>query len=221
MKSFVRRAIVLTLLVMSMVLPAQSQSIKVEYEDMTDSLPEMMLQYFKMQKVQHSRVNVRGDFNGKRAKIKKIVCDKGVFTERELLEDYIHFIFVDSVETLDFMAVPYGSDSLRISCFYPSGNSRLIFNDTVPMDNMKILLETFAGGNDPDVPVIAYSTGIPVDGGTWFCGLRESGVEPRKWFEKYGIDGYVFYTIRLEEDSADDNSPIYIKIAKNGSYAIH
>ena len=52
MKSFVRRAIVSTLLVMSMVLPAQSQSIKVEYEDMTDSLPEMMLQYFKMQKVQ-------------------------------------------------------------------------------------------------------------------------------------------------------------------------
>ena len=174
-----------------------------------------------MQKVQHSRLTMKGDFNGKRAKMKKVICDKGTFIERDLLEDYVHFIFVDSVETLDFMAIPYGKDSLRISCFYPSNYNRVIFNDTVQIDNMKILLETFTPGNSPDVPIIAYSTGIPFEGGTWYCGLRDSGVEPRKWHEKYGIDGYVFYTIKLEEDTSNDNTPIYIKIAKEGAYAIH
>jgi hypothetical protein len=51
--------------------------------------------------------------------------------------------------------------------------------------------------------------------------FRDSGVEPRKWHEKYGIDGYVFYTIKLEEDTSNDNTPIYIKIAKEGAHAIH
>ena len=62
---------------------------------------------------------------------------------------------------------------------------------------------------------MAYTAGIPIQNGIWFCGLRDSGVEPRKWFEKYGIDGYVFYTIRLEEDTPpDDKMPVYVKIAK-------
>ena len=76
--------------------------------------------------------------------MKKVICDKGTFIERDLLEDYVNFIFVDSVETLDFMAIPYGKDSLRISCFYPSNYNRVIFNDTVQIDNMKILLETYS-----------------------------------------------------------------------------
>ena len=199
----------------------QAQQIKLEYENKISTLPELVQQYFEMQKVQHSRLTMKGDFNGKRAKMKKVICDKGTFIERDLLEDYVHFIFVDSVETLDFMAIPYGKDSLRISCFYPSNYNRVIFNDTVQIDNMKILLETFTPGNSPDVPIIAYSTGIPFEGGTWYCGLRDSGIEPRKWHEKYGIDGYVFYTIRLEEDTSNDNMPIYIKIAKEGAHAIH
>lgn len=119
------------------------------------------------------------------------------------------------------MAIPYGKDSLRISCFYPSSYNHVIFNDTVRIDDMKILLETFTSGDGPDIPIIAYSSGIPFEGGTWFCGLRDSGIEPRKWYEKYGIDGYVFYTIRLEEDISNNNMPIYIKIAKEGAYATH
>ena len=216
-----RKLIISILLTIFATTFVQAQQIKLEYENKISELPELVQQYFEMQKVQHSRITMKGDFNGKRAKIKKIICDKGTFIERDLLEDYVHFIFVDSVETLDFMAIPYGKDSLRISCFYPSNYNRVIFNDTVQIDNMKILLETFTPGNSPDVPIIAYSTGIPFEGGTWYCGLRDSGVEPRKWHEKYGIDGYVFYTIKLEEDTSNDNTPIYIKIAKEGAHAIH
>jgi len=181
---------------------AQAQQIKVEYENKISSLPELIQQYFEMQKVQHSRLMIKGNFNGKRAKIGKVICDKGSFIEREMLADYVHFILVDSIETLDFMAIPYGKDSIRISCF--------------------ILLETFTSGDGPDIPIIAYSMGIPIKDGTWYCGLRDSGVEPRKWHEKYGIDGYIFYTIRLEEDTPPDNKmPIYIKIAKQDAHAIH
>ena len=216
-----RKLVISILLTIFATMFVQAQQIKLEYENKISTLPELVQQYFEMQKVQHSRLTMKGDFNGKRAKMKKVICDKGTFIERDLLEDYVHFIFVDSVETLDFMAIPYGKDSLRISCFYPSNYNRVIFNDTVQIDNMKILLETFTPGNSPDVPIIAYSTGIPFEGGTWYCGLRDSGIEPRKWHEKYGIDGYVFYTIRLEEDTSNDNMPIYIKIAKEGAHAIH
>ena len=216
-----RKLIISILLTIFATMFVQAQQIKLEYENKISTLPELVQQYFEMQKVQHSRLTMKGDFNGKRAKMKKVICDKGTFIERDLLKDYVHFIFVDSVETLDFMAIPYGKDSLRISCFYPSNYNRVIFNDTVQIDNMKILLETFTPGNSPDVPIIAYSTGIPFEGGTWYCGLRDSGVEPRKWHEKYGIDGYVFYTIKLEEDTSNDNTPIYIKIAKEGAHAIH
>ncbi len=217
-----KKKIIFTVLLALTTMLAQAQQIKVEYENKISSLPELMQQYFDMQNVKHSRLTIKGDFNGKRAKIKKVICDKGTFVERELLADFVHFILVDSVETLDFMAVPYGKDSLRISCFYPANFNHIIFNDTVRIDNMKILLETFTPGDSPDIPIMAYSTGIPFQGGTWFCGLRDSGVEPRKWFEKYGIDGYVFYTIRLEEDTPHDNNmPIYIKIAKQDAYAVH
>ena len=216
-----RKLIISILLTIFATMFVQAQQIKLEYENKISTLPELVQQYFEMQKVQHSRLTMKGDFNGKRAKMKKVICDKGTFIERDLLEDYVHFIFVDSVETLDFMAIPYGKDSLRISCFYPSNYNRIIFNDTVQIDNMKILLETFTPGNSPDIPIIAYSTGIPFEGGTWYCGLRDSGIEPRKWHEEYGIDGYVFYTIRLEGDTSNDNMPIYIKIAKEGAHAIH
>ena len=85
---------------------AQAQQIKVEYENKISSLPELIQQYFEMQKVQHSRLMIKGNFNGKRAKIGKVICDKGSFIEREMLADYVHFILVDSIETLDFMAIP-------------------------------------------------------------------------------------------------------------------
>lgn len=96
-----KRMVIISLLAMFTVMQVQAQQIKLEYENKIDSLPELMQQYFEMQKVQHSRLTIKGEFNGKRAKIKKVICDKGTFIERELLADYVHFIFVDSIETLD------------------------------------------------------------------------------------------------------------------------
>lgn len=115
----------------------QAQQIKVEYENKITALPELMQQFFTMQNVQHSRLTIKGSFNGKRAKIKKVICNKGSFIESELIPDYVHFVFADSIETLDFMAVPYGEDSLRITCFYPEHFNSIIFNDTVRIDKMK------------------------------------------------------------------------------------
>ena len=83
----------------------QGQQVKVNYENITNSLPIILQEYFRMQGVQHLNLTIKGEFNGKRAKLKKISCNNGVFTERELLPDFVHFILVDSVETLDFMVV--------------------------------------------------------------------------------------------------------------------
>ena len=217
-----KKAIVPIVFVIITSMVVQAQQMKVEYKNKMDSLPELMQQYFQMQGVQHLHLTIKGDFNNKRAKMKKISCNNGVFKERELLPDFIHFILVDSIETLDFMAIPYGRDSLRITCFYPINNNTPLFTDTVRMDKMNILMETLTQGDEPDIPIIAYSSGIPFQGGTWFCGLRDSGVEPRRWNEKYGIDNYVYYTIMLEEDTPpNENTPIYVKIAKQGAYAMH
>ena len=92
------------LLLLSM--PVWAQQVKVSYEYPVHSLSVPLQEYFQMQGVQHLRLTIRGEFNGKRATFQKVSCRKGVFTERELLPDFFHFILVDSVETLDFMAVP-------------------------------------------------------------------------------------------------------------------
>ena len=112
------------------------------------------------------------------------------------------------------MAVPYKEDSIRISCFYPAENNISLFTDTLHMNRNKILIETYTPGDGPEIPIMGYSSGIPVQGGIWFCGLRDSGVEPRKWYEKYGIDDYVYYTIRLEEDKLSQEEAIHVKITK-------
>jgi hypothetical protein len=204
---------------------AQAQQMKVEYKNQIDStLTDLEVQYYKMMGVQSFRLTLRGDFNGKRALIKKVSCNKGVFTEEPMLKDFTHLIFCDSIETLDFMAMPKGSDSIRIACFYPMSFNLLLFEDILPIGKMKILLETLTAGEGPETPLIAYSTGIPMMDGaaTWFCGLRESGVAPRQWHEKYGIDGYEFYTIMLEDDTPpSDSMPIYQQIAKTGSSTAH
>ncbi|WP_185972660.1 hypothetical protein [Bacteroides sp. HF-5092] len=54
------------------------------------------------------------------------------------------------------MAIPYGADSLRITCFYPTNNNTPLFTDTVRIDKMKILMETFTPGNGADTPIMAY-----------------------------------------------------------------
>ena len=218
-----RRFIGLLLLIILPCFAVSAQQVKVTYENRTDTLSDLMKQYFQMQGLESFRLTLKGDFNGKRAIIKKVTCDKGVFIEKQLLSEYQHLILTDSIETLDFMALPYGNDSIRISCFYPMGNNQRLFLDILPKDQMKILMETYTAGAGPGTPIMAYTTGLPIEGGgIWFCGLRDSGVEPRLWYEKYKIDGYVFYEVTLEEDTPpDENTPFYIKIAKSGSYAAH
>ncbi len=133
--------------------------------------------------------------------------------ENFYLISYILYWF-DSVETLDFMIAPYKEDSIRLTCFYPPVDNMPLFTDTVRLDRHKILMETYTPGDGFDIPIISYTSGISVQGGIWFCGLRDSKVEPRKWYEKYGIDDYVYYTIRLEEDKPSSKGTVYVKISK-------
>lgn len=217
-----RKTILVFVFALFACITSSAQIMKVNYENNMDSLSNFMLQYYRMQNVQSFHLTLRGDFNGKRAKIHKVTCNNGIFIESQLLEDFQHFILSDSIETLDFMAVPYGKDRIRIACFYPISYNTKLFEDTLYIDRMKILMETYTAGSDSETPLMAYTTGIPFNGGTWFCGLRESGVEPRLWYKKYGIDGYTFYVITLEEDTPpDEKSPIYVKIAKEGGYGSH
>ena len=217
-----RKAIPVLVFALIVCITSSAQKLKVNYENNMDSLSNFMLQYYRMQNVESFHLTLKGDFNGKRAKIHKVTCNNGIFTECQLLEDYQHFILSDSIETLDFMAVPYGKDRIRIACFYPVSYNQKLFEDTLHIDKMKILMETYTAGGDSETPLMAYTTGIPFKGGTWFCGLRESGVEPRLWYKKYGIDGYTFYVITLEEDTPpEENSHIYVKIAKEGGDGSH
>ena len=179
-----QRQIFLAVLLLLLSMPVWAQQVKVSYEYPAHSLSVPLQEYFQMQGVQHLRLIIRGEFNGKRATFQKVSCRKGVFTERELLPDFFHFILEDSVETLDFMAVPYKEDSLRVTCFHSTENNMPLFTDTVRIDKYKILMETYTPGDGPETPIMSYTSGIPIEGGFYFCGLRSSGVEPRKWYEK-------------------------------------
>lgn len=215
----------ITTFLLTLLLPLcylSAQELKTEYRNQIDStLSDFTKQYLTMQGVQSHRVTIKGDFNGKRARIVKVTCKKGVFTESQKLHEFQHLVMSDSVESLDFMAMPYGHDSLRIACFYPANYNQKLFEDTVQIDNMKILMETKV--SDPgQTALMAYSTGLPMGAGTWFCGLRDSGVPPGQWYEKYEIDDYIYYYLKLEDDTPpSDDAPIYVKIAKKGSYASH
>ena len=132
----------------------QAQEIKVKYTDKVSDMPQPMQQYFKMQKVKHLSASITGDFKGKRVRLKKVSCDKGTFSERELFPDAVHIIFKDSIKTFDFMAIPYGQDSVCVSGFYPKDNYPL-FNDTVPGGMFKILMETYTPGDGPDIPIMS------------------------------------------------------------------
>lgn len=107
---------IITILLALVTMTGQAQTIKASYEDISDSLPTVMQEYMTMQGVQHFRVNLRSEFNSKRAKIKKVTCDNGTFTERNLLSDITHLVFTDSIERLDFMALPFESDRLFEAC---------------------------------------------------------------------------------------------------------
>ena len=143
------KQIIITILLALVAVEGQAQNIKASYEDILDSLPTVMQEYMAMQGVQHLCVTLRSVFNGKRAKMKKVSCDNGMFTEHNLLPDVMHLVFTDSIERLDFMALPFGSDSLRIACFYLGKYKVRLFEDTVKIDRNKFLMETLTPGNGP------------------------------------------------------------------------
>lgn len=219
-KSFIAFLIALICIV-----DVDARQVKMEYNDKTQSLPEVMRQYLRIKGVQSMSATLKGEFNGKRGIIKRISCHDGEFSEKDMMQDFIHFVLVDSVETLDFITVPINNDKIILECVH-SATGQPMFSDTLDIDRNKILMETYIAGSDREFPIIAYSSGIKIDSeiGTmvWYCGLRDSGVEPRKWYETHDIDDYIYYTITLEEDTPpDDNAPVYLKVAKEGAEAFH
>lgn len=220
-----KRTFITFLIVLIGVANVYAQQVKMEYDNKALSLPEVMQQYFRIKGVQCISATMKGDFNGKRGKIKRISCHNGEFSEKEMMSEFIHFVLTDSVETLDFMAVPTNDGKMILECVH-SATGQPMFSDTLDIDKNKILLETYTAGGDAAFPIIAYSSGIKIGSkiGTmiWYCGLRDSGVEPRKWHEKHNIDDYVYYTVTLEEDTPPgDNTSVYLKVAKKGREAFH
>lgn len=91
-----KRKIFGAVLLLLLSMPVWAQQVKVSYEYPAHSLSVPLQEYFQMQGVQHLRLTIRGEFNGKRATFQKVSCRKGVFTESELLPDFFHFILVDT-----------------------------------------------------------------------------------------------------------------------------
>ncbi|MDE6066240.1 MAG: hypothetical protein K2G27_05405, partial [Duncaniella sp.] len=46
----------------------QAQQINLKYENKTNTLPDVIQQYFNMQKVKHLSASITGDFKGKRVR---------------------------------------------------------------------------------------------------------------------------------------------------------
>lgn len=111
-----KRTFITFLIVLIGVVNVYAQQVKMEYDNKALSLPEVMQQYFRIKGVQCISATMKGDFNGKRGKIKRISCHNGEFSEKEMMPEFIHFVLTDSVETLDFMAVPIDNGKMLLEC---------------------------------------------------------------------------------------------------------
>ena len=60
----------------------QGQQVKVNYENITNSLPIILQEYFRMQGVQHLNLTIKGEFNGKRQAKKNILQQWCVYRKR-------------------------------------------------------------------------------------------------------------------------------------------
>ena len=72
-----QRQIFLAALLLLLSMPIWAQQVKVSYEYPAHSLSVPLQEYFQMQGVQHLRLIIRGEFNGKRATFQKVSCRKG------------------------------------------------------------------------------------------------------------------------------------------------
>lgn len=69
-----KRQILGAVLLLLLSMPVWAQQVKVSYEYPADSLSVPLQEYFQMQGVQHLRLTIRGEFNGKRAKLQRYLA---------------------------------------------------------------------------------------------------------------------------------------------------
>jgi hypothetical protein len=185
----------------------------IEIEDITPAMRELYEEVFSLKSflgVHGSKITITGN-----------IKDKNFITFTHIVKDG-----KDSLYSSDTSFFPMWNDTLIISVqSLPVDSNKVKINknygnrwskaDVYDIGSNKkcLLIETSLLPNDiPNVcgtdwylttlsevfPIIAYSSGIPLENG-WIhiCGLRDAGVHPKLWSEKFKIKNYVYFEMKF------------------------
>ena len=194
---------------------AAQKEVKVSYEYM-DKFQQGLL---KMQGISYLKATVEG-MDDKPFQLTRVVCRGGNFEAEEIIPE---FYDIRGIKELHFYAQGISPDSVKV---HIETNIMGVGPINTGVENSVnfILMETYDGtlgkiieseAGDvvyviypygAEIPLIAYTTGLEsemeIEGVVYprvdFCGLRFKYENPRNWYEKLGVNNYIYYTIKFK-----------------------
>jgi hypothetical protein len=213
-----KKVIIILVFFSSNVFSLAEDTVKVNYhyhpqvEDLTPAVMELYRELYDIQDfldVCNRKITITGNIKNK----KIITFTHIVKEEKDSLYtiDTSYFPMIDDTLQITVKSLPVDSNKVKIQMHYGRWSVKRIYD--IGNNNKCILMETSLLSNDrPNAcgmdyyyaaieekfPVIAYSIGIPLENDvTNFCGLRDSGVHPKLWFEKFKIKNYIYFEIKF------------------------
>jgi hypothetical protein len=167
--------------------------------------------------VDMKKITITGNIKGKNFVAYSHVVKDG----KDSLHSADTLIFPNGMDAdtlkINVRSIPVDSNKVKIERDF---DRRILMTPTYDMGSNQgcILMETSLRSNEnPNAcgtdfysttekifPIMAYSQGIPMEYGADYCGLRDTGVHPKLWFEKFKIKNYVYFEIEfIESEEAE------------------
>ena len=195
------------------VFASASDTIKIEYKSLYDYQTPETIDLIKITEflgVGYLKAIIRGNIKGKKFAYTWHKIKDGKDTILSADTSYLP-MWSDTL-TITFKSLPTDANETKINCDFRRWRSTIYYTIENETNRGHILMETALDEhihikNDSvdyyltttDVfPIMAYTKGIPVgEYGMNYCGLRDSGVHPKLWFEKFKIKNYIYLEIKF------------------------
>ena len=198
----IKKIFFLCLLITGSILSYAQEGVQVTYLK-AEPFQDAALRY---QGISNFRIRITGRFSGKGpGKLTLYTCRNGAFSSEELRT------YVPAADTLEFyLFAPRESEGdARLAVASSDSGDSMGFATLPDATSMHILMETYSGRElfvTDEIPLGAYTMGIVSEReyqgqkGMWidYCGLRDAHVHPSQWYEKYGIDNYIYFTVQFK-----------------------
>jgi len=195
-----------------------NDTIKVDYhwhpemEGMTPALMELYKEFVATKHflgVDDLKITITGNITGKKFIIFTHIVKDG--KDSLVGSDTSYFPMRTDTLKISVKSLPIDSNKVKIKRDYVRWSTENIYD--IGSNKSCLLLGTSLISNEnPNAcgmdfyfttvgekfPIIAYSMGIPLENGEiHFCGLRDAGIHPKLWAEKFKIKNYVYFEMKF------------------------